>query len=158
MSTSLCRQLMEAIHEKTDVFVMYGQTEATARLTWLPPTSLDSKAGSVGIPNLEGSGDLSPGGVGFTLTTNALLPFTAGVTWVSLTEGAVPFKGGTIYSFPILLEFNVAANLFGIVILPGAIDNSIAPGTEFVLQQAFADPGAVKGVSLTNGLKLTIGS
>lgn len=33
-----------------DFFVMYGQTEATARLTYLPPDRLESKAGSVGIP------------------------------------------------------------------------------------------------------------
>lgn len=31
-------------------FVMYGQTEATARLTYLPPERLDVKRGSVGIP------------------------------------------------------------------------------------------------------------
>jgi long-chain acyl-CoA synthetase len=31
-------------------FVMYGQTEATARLTYLPPERLDDKIGSVGIP------------------------------------------------------------------------------------------------------------
>lgn len=32
------------------VYVMYGQTEATARLTWLPPERLLEKLGSVGIP------------------------------------------------------------------------------------------------------------
>jgi long-chain acyl-CoA synthetase len=31
-------------------FVMYGQTEATARLTYLPPEHLDAKPGSVGVP------------------------------------------------------------------------------------------------------------
>lgn len=31
------------------LFVMYGQTEATSRLTWLPPDRLDDKPGSVGI-------------------------------------------------------------------------------------------------------------
>lgn len=31
-------------------FVMYGQTEATARITYLPPESLSEKIGSVGIP------------------------------------------------------------------------------------------------------------
>ena len=31
-------------------FVMYGQTEATARLTYLPPTSVKSKIGSIGKP------------------------------------------------------------------------------------------------------------
>ena len=33
-----------------DFFVMYGQTEATARLTYLPPLSLNSKIGSIGKP------------------------------------------------------------------------------------------------------------
>lgn len=32
------------------LFVMYGQTEATARLTWLPPEQLEAKLGSVGVP------------------------------------------------------------------------------------------------------------
>lgn len=31
------------------LFVMYGQTEATARLTYLPPEAAEAKAGSVGI-------------------------------------------------------------------------------------------------------------
>lgn len=31
-------------------FVMYGQTEATARITYLPPDRLDDKRGSVGVP------------------------------------------------------------------------------------------------------------
>ena len=37
------------------MFVMYGQTEATARLTWLPPEMLGRKMGSVGhaIPGVE---------------------------------------------------------------------------------------------------------
>jgi long-chain acyl-CoA synthetase len=33
----------------TDLYVMYGQTEASARLTWLPPARLADKLGSVGI-------------------------------------------------------------------------------------------------------------
>jgi long-chain acyl-CoA synthetase len=33
-----------------DLFVMYGQTEATARLTYLPPKELERKRGSAGIP------------------------------------------------------------------------------------------------------------
>jgi acyl-CoA synthetase (AMP-forming)/AMP-acid ligase II len=34
----------------TKMFIMYGQTEATARLTYLPPDKLDAKLGSVGVP------------------------------------------------------------------------------------------------------------
>lgn len=39
----------------TKIFVMYGQTEATARLSYLPPEALDSKLGSVGkgIPGVK---------------------------------------------------------------------------------------------------------
>ncbi|HEX7034938.1 MAG TPA: class I adenylate-forming enzyme family protein [Pseudomonadales bacterium] len=33
-----------------ELFVMYGQTEATARITYLPPERLPDKAGSVGLP------------------------------------------------------------------------------------------------------------
>jgi acyl-coenzyme A synthetase/AMP-(fatty) acid ligase len=33
-----------------DLYVMYGQTEATARLSYLPPTAAREKAGSIGIP------------------------------------------------------------------------------------------------------------
>ncbi|TRX66342.1 class I adenylate-forming enzyme family protein [Carboxylicivirga sp. M1479] len=40
---------------KVDLFVMYGQTEATARLSYLPPLMLDKKMGSIGkgIPDVE---------------------------------------------------------------------------------------------------------
>jgi acyl-CoA synthetase (AMP-forming)/AMP-acid ligase II len=39
----------------TRLVIMYGQTEATARLSWLPPANKDNKAGSVGIaiPGVE---------------------------------------------------------------------------------------------------------
>jgi acyl-CoA synthetase (AMP-forming)/AMP-acid ligase II len=33
-----------------ELFVMYGQTEATARLSYLPPGRSEDKAGSIGIP------------------------------------------------------------------------------------------------------------
>ncbi len=40
---------------KTRLFIMYGQTEAAARLSYLPPERLDDKLGSVGrgIPGVE---------------------------------------------------------------------------------------------------------
>jgi long-chain acyl-CoA synthetase len=42
-------------HPKVTFFVMYGQTEATARLSHLPPKMLDTKLGSIGkgIPGVE---------------------------------------------------------------------------------------------------------
>lgn len=55
-----------------DFFVMYGQTEATARLSYLPPERLDDKLGSLGkgIPGVElkvinGDGQpVAPGEIG----------------------------------------------------------------------------------------------
>jgi long-chain acyl-CoA synthetase len=56
----------------TRVFVMYGQTEATARISYLPPDRLDTKLGSVGLPVADteievcdpGGAPLPPGAVG----------------------------------------------------------------------------------------------
>jgi acyl-CoA synthetase (AMP-forming)/AMP-acid ligase II len=47
MSTTLTRRLRDALPQAR-LYVMYGQTEATARLAWLPPERLDDKPGSAG--------------------------------------------------------------------------------------------------------------
>jgi acyl-CoA synthetase (AMP-forming)/AMP-acid ligase II len=52
------RPLIEQLRAElphTQLFIMYGQTEATARLTYLPPAELPKKLGSVGIavPGME---------------------------------------------------------------------------------------------------------
>lgn len=47
------RSLIERLRDQAphvDLYVMYGQTEATARLTYLPPAELNARLGSVGIP------------------------------------------------------------------------------------------------------------
>lgn len=49
MAPALTRQVRSAFPQ-ADLFIMYGQTEATARLTYLPPRQLHRKLGSVGIP------------------------------------------------------------------------------------------------------------
>jgi long-chain acyl-CoA synthetase len=55
---AMARPLIERLHAELPhvaLFIMYGQTEATARLTYLPPKQLDAKLGSVGIavPGVE---------------------------------------------------------------------------------------------------------
>lgn len=54
MSPGLARDLRGAL-PGTDVYIMYGQTEATARLTYLDPSELIRKAGSIGkaIPGVR---------------------------------------------------------------------------------------------------------
>jgi acyl-CoA synthetase (AMP-forming)/AMP-acid ligase II len=67
----LIRELAAA-HPGAKLYVMYGQTEATARLSYLPPDLLEQKLGSVGrgIPDVElavldESGEpVQPGAVG----------------------------------------------------------------------------------------------
>jgi acyl-CoA synthetase (AMP-forming)/AMP-acid ligase II len=49
MTPSQTSRLREALPDVA-VFIMYGQTEATARLTFLPPDRLTEKLGSAGIP------------------------------------------------------------------------------------------------------------
>ena len=41
-------------------FIMYGQTEATARISYVPPNKLIEKLGSIGLPIPGGSLDLIP--------------------------------------------------------------------------------------------------
>src|SRR3954463_3975785 len=47
LAPAFVRELAAAL-PKTEVFLMYGQTEATARLAYLPPQFLLSKSGSIG--------------------------------------------------------------------------------------------------------------
>jgi len=48
-------QRLRSIMPDTKIFIMYGQTEASARLTYLPPELLSRKIGSIGIaiPGVE---------------------------------------------------------------------------------------------------------
>ncbi|HEX6851253.1 MAG TPA: class I adenylate-forming enzyme family protein [Candidatus Polarisedimenticolaceae bacterium] len=54
MAPAIIRRVMEAL-PRTRVFIMYGATEAGARLSYLPPDELPSRVGSIGraIPNVE---------------------------------------------------------------------------------------------------------
>jgi acyl-CoA synthetase (AMP-forming)/AMP-acid ligase II len=71
LQTVLIQELIQAVPHG-QVFVMYGQTEATARLSYLPPESLGAKLGSIGrgIPGVtlrvmsESGAEVSPGEVG----------------------------------------------------------------------------------------------
>jgi len=49
MAPEVTRKLMGAFPSK-EIYIMYGQTEAAPRVTWLPPEKLRQKLGSIGIP------------------------------------------------------------------------------------------------------------
>jgi acyl-CoA synthetase (AMP-forming)/AMP-acid ligase II len=54
LAPALVSELRRAL-PRTQVYLMYGQTEATARLSYLPPKFLDTKPGSIGrgIPGVQ---------------------------------------------------------------------------------------------------------
>ena len=49
MSPTLTRKVQQAFAGRAPLFVMYGQTEASARLSYVPPDRLTEKLGSIGI-------------------------------------------------------------------------------------------------------------
>lgn len=50
MADQIKRDLREALPPHTDIFIMYGATEASARLTYLEPEMFNAKLGSIGKP------------------------------------------------------------------------------------------------------------
>lgn len=50
MAPSLIRRVHEAFRDHARLFIMYGQTEASARLSYVPAERLEEKIGSIGIP------------------------------------------------------------------------------------------------------------
>jgi long-chain acyl-CoA synthetase len=50
MAPSLIKKIQEAFASRAKLYIMYGQTEASARLSYVPPEKLSEKLGSIGIP------------------------------------------------------------------------------------------------------------
>ena len=49
MAPEVIKRLIGAFPDK-EIYIMYGQTEASPRISYLPPNRLNEKIGSVGIP------------------------------------------------------------------------------------------------------------
>ena len=102
LAPTFIRELQQALPNKK-IFVMYGQTEATARLSYLPPDSLETKLGSVGkgIPGVRlrvssESGDpVTPGQTGEIVAEgdNIALGY-----WQDDQETAQHFRQGRLYT------------------------------------------------------------
>ena len=96
------RELQEALPGK-QIFVMYGQTEATARLSYLPPNLIDTKPGSIGkgIPGVRlrvldaAHRDVGPGEVGEIVAEgdNVALGY-----WRAPAETELTFRDGKLYT------------------------------------------------------------
>jgi acyl-CoA synthetase (AMP-forming)/AMP-acid ligase II len=102
LAPAFVSELREAL-PTTEVFVMYGQTEATARLSFLPPEFLETKHGSIGkgIPGVklsvlnESGQPVNPGEVGEIVAEgeNVTLGY-----WQAPTETAKSFRDGKLYT------------------------------------------------------------
>ena len=87
----------------TRIFVMYGQTEATARLSYLPPELLDKKLGSIGkgIPGVrlrvldESGAEVRAGEVGEIVAEGANI---ARGYWRAPEESAATFRDGRLHT------------------------------------------------------------
>ena len=110
-------------------------------------------------PSLSGSGNPVPGDPqGINLNTIQAKASSFGISFASIGSTPVPFKGGTLYTFPIALQVNTPTNFLGAVNLNGiTFDVSTPPGLEIYVQQAFQDSAATNGVSLSNALLVRVG-
>lgn len=96
------RELRQALPE-TDIVVMYGQTEATARLSYLPPALLERKLGSIGkgIPGVklrvvnDSGQEVRPGEVGEIVAEGDNI--TSGY-WRAPEETARCFREGKLHT------------------------------------------------------------
>lgn len=102
LAPAFIRDLRRALPH-TEFFVMYGQTEATARLSYLPPEFLDSKIGSIGkgIPGVrlavlnDAGGRVAPGETGEIVAEGANV---ARGYWKAPEESAASFRNGKLYT------------------------------------------------------------
>lgn len=107
------------------------------------------KSGSFGIPQLTGTGDLSPGSAGLVSISSAA-PNATTLFVLSLTQGNVPFYAGTFQAIPPLAVATLLTDANGEIGIPYALPPGALPVKRAFLQAAIVDPGAVAGVSATN--------
>jgi hypothetical protein len=148
-----------------DVLVRHGAGTSGASLSNAFPfdfaegfTELHPGLGATGAPApwLTGAGDLSPGGSGFGIQLSGAPAARSGALFVALQAGPAPFKGGTLYAVPVALTLPVASDGGGSLELAGAMPAGTTPGALAVLQAAFPEAEAPKGVVLSNGLQLEV--
>jgi acyl-CoA synthetase (AMP-forming)/AMP-acid ligase II len=102
LAPTFVRELKELLPD-AKIYIMYGQTEATARLSYLPPEMLEAKLGSIGkgIPGVrlrvlnEQGQDVQRGEVGEIVAEG---PNVAMGYWQEPNESAAVFRNGSLYT------------------------------------------------------------
>ncbi len=115
------------------------------------------------VPQLWGTG-CSEIGKAITVEIDDVRGGTFGALFVSAGQAAIPFKGGTLLVDPILLMLDIVLGGFpnapgdGSLSIPAVLPNDpLLVGFSVFTQGAFADAGALNGVSLSNGLEIGVG-
>ncbi len=111
-------------------------------------------AGGGPAPWLGGAGDLTPGTGEFLLLLEDVPALKTGLLFVSLQEGAAPFKGGTLYAVPVAALFPIAVDAQGSLQLDAVLPAATPPATVIVVQAWFADPSGPQGALASNGVRL----
>ena len=128
LSTPMIKRLQEAF-PSIEIFVMYGQTEASARLSYLPPSELEKKLGSVGkgIPGVnlqvltENAEHVSSGEIGEIVAQGACV--MKGY-WNDLAETKKVLKDGNLYTGDL-----ATVDEDGYIFIRGRKDNMIKCGS-----------------------------
>lgn len=149
-----------------------GGSAEPVSLVEVPPTACSGAwmaygsglAGAGGfVPRFLGAGCPEIGGT-FTLSLDRAVGGASGVLFIGLSEAAVPLKGGIFQVGTVLVAAPLAVG--GAPGVPGAgaisapaslPSDPILAGVDLFLQTGFMDAGAVQGVSLTKGLRMTVG-
>lgn len=111
-------------------------------------------AGGAGVPVLAGSGPLQPGWP-MSLDLSQAPPNTPLLLWLSFAPTPLAKFGGTLHALPAAAEILLATN--GAGAFHGALNwpAGLPPATSLWFQALVKDPGAPKGLLLSNGLRAT---
>lgn len=102
LAPAFIKELRKALPGK-QIFIMYGQTEATARLSYLPPDALDAKTGSIGkgVPGVclcvvnDLGQPVRPGECGEIVAEG---PNIGSGYWKDEVESALTFRAGRLHT------------------------------------------------------------
>jgi hypothetical protein len=113
--------------------------------------------GLIGPSQLSGNGDLAPGSqTGFSVVLANALAGQLGSLFVSLGQGAAPFKGGTFYPIPVLLQISIGTDALGGFAFSSSMPLGTPPGTALVMQTWTGDFTAPALFTGSNGLKAIV--
>ncbi len=107
--------------------------------------------GSAGIPGLSGTGTLEANTL-VTLDLQAALPNALLLGWISTSSSPLFAAGGTLYTNPLLHQFQFMANTSGQLGLPTTWPAGLPSGTQLWVQFVCEDGGVVFGFTLSNAL------